>query len=125
MELLNLNTTNKQSKHLKKLFEDLDQSARQSLLDYAEWLASRSSNQHKSSDPILTPLDILRPDEESVVKAIKRLVATYPMVDRGNLFNETSSLMTQHVMQGKEASDAIDELETLFKSEYEKLSTGK
>lgn len=122
MELLNLNKTNKQSRQLVKLYESLDASSRQSLLDYAQWLTTRSPEAAVESEEVRVPLEISRPEEESVVKGIKRLVATYPMVDRSSLFNETSSLMTQHVMQGKQACDAIDELEILFRNEYEKLS---
>jgi hypothetical protein len=122
MELLNLNKTKKQSRELVKLHESLDASSQQSLLDYAQWLTTRSPEAAAEAGEVLVPLEIPRPEEESVVRAIKRLVATFPMVDRSNLFNETSSLMTQHVMQGKQACDAIDELEVLFRSEYEKLS---
>lgn len=122
MELLNLNKTKKQSRRLTEIFDQLSVSSRQSLLDYGEWLAARvEAEKDDKVEAVTVPLDIPRPEQESVVKAIKRLVATYPMVDRGNMLNETSSLMTQHVIQGKEAAVVIDELEVLFKIEYEKL----
>ncbi len=122
MEMLNLNKGRKQSRELTALFERLDAQSRQSLLDYAHWLAERCSraDAEKPRTPA-EPLDIPRPESESVIKAIKRLSATYPMVDRGKLFNQTSTLMTQHVMQGRDAVEIIDELETLFRTEYEKL----
>ena len=41
------------------------------------------------------------------------------MLDKSLLLNETSALMTQHVMQGKDAVEVIDELELLFRRVYE------
>ncbi|HGG58665.1 MAG TPA: Crp/Fnr family transcriptional regulator [Gammaproteobacteria bacterium] len=123
MEMLNLNKGRKQSAELVKLFEQLDAPSRRSLLDYAQWLAERGGRRTDEAEPDAPtrPLDIPRPESESVIKAIKRLSATYPMIDRGKLFNQTSTLMTQHVMQGREAADIIDELEALFRAEFEKL----
>ena len=43
------------------------------------------------------------------------------MVDRATLLNETSSLMSQHLMQGRAAVEVIDELETLFEKRYHAL----
>lgn len=104
-------------KRLLKLFRALSDSARTSLLDYAGFLASRDDG------PIMavpeTPLDMPRPAEESVVKAIKRLMATYPMLERDKLLHETSGLVTRHVMHKHPAAEVIDELELLFKRHYD------
>jgi len=35
------------------------------------------------------------------------------------LLNETSSLMTQHIVQGRDAVEVIDDLETLFDQHYQ------
>jgi hypothetical protein len=70
-----------------------------------------------------TPENIPRPEQENVVKAIKRLTATYPMVPRERLLNETSSLMTAHVIHGKAATVVIDELEVMFVQHYTTLKT--
>ena len=43
------------------------------------------------------------------------------MLDRSKMLNETSSLMTQHVLNGRAATEVIDELEIMFKRHYEKL----
>ena len=56
-----------------------------------------------------------------MVKAIKRLTATYHMIDRDRLLNETSSLMTAHVIHGRKAAEVIDELEVLFQRHYQEL----
>jgi len=43
------------------------------------------------------------------------------MLEKDKLFNETSILMTKHVMQGHDANLVIDELEMLFQKHYEEL----
>ena len=43
------------------------------------------------------------------------------MLDKAELLNETSVLMTQHIMQGRPADEVIDELEHVFLNHYQKL----
>ncbi len=118
--------TNKHERKLIKLFKSLDDSNKEMLIVFAEFLQSRNASQ----EPVLVdevmsvsaePLDIPRPESESVVKAIKRLTATYPMVNKEDLLHPISGLMTSHIMQGKRAEEVIDELEILFINEYNKL----
>jgi hypothetical protein len=106
-------------KKLLSLFKKLADSERESLFAFAEFLASRSTDLPR--EPIPEPQHRPRPENESVVAAIKRLSATYSMLDKPQLLNETSVLMTQHVMQGKEADEVIDEMETLFDRFYQQL----
>lgn len=107
---------------LLRAYRSLDDESRKSLLDYAEFLESR---QPEKVDVPSEPLDIPRPESESVVKAIKRLSQTYPMIDKGQLFNETSMLMSQHIMQGREAVEVIDELEVIFRQHYKSMGEAK
>ena len=72
----------------------------------------------------MQPQPIPRPESETVVGAIKRLSATFPMLDRAKLLNETSVLVTQHVMRGRDATEVIEELEVLFRRHYEEHSRG-
>ena len=114
---------NKQERKLVKAFKALDDANKASLIAFAEFLVTRSGDESSDtkasdSDSPKEPLDIPRPDEESVVKAIKRLSATYPMVDKESILHPISDLMTAHMLQGKEAQKVIDELETLFENEY-------
>lgn len=106
-----------EEKRLLKLYRDLSDSARKSLLDYSEFLAARDAGQTEAVADI--PLDIPRPAEESVVKAIKRLMATYPMLERDKLLHEASALMTRHVVHRHPAVEVIDELEALFRRHYD------
>jgi hypothetical protein len=101
---------------LREILGQLPEAQARALLEYAEFLAARYGG-----PPAMTaPLDIPRPEKESVVKAIQRLGATYPMLDRSKMLNETSVLMTQHIIQGRDAVEVIDELELLFQRHYAK-----
>ena len=108
----------KTEQRLREILGELPEAQARALLEYAEFLAARYSGPKE----VTAPLDIPRPQKESVVKAIKRLGATYPMVDRAKMLNETSVLMTQHVISGRDAVEVIDELEILFRRHYEKLA---
>lgn len=112
---------NRIEKRLLEILESLPGEQAQQLLDYAEFLFTR----HGCAPTAAAPLDLPRPDQETVVRAIKRLRETYPMLDPTKLLNETSLLMSQHVMQGKDAVEVIDELEVLFRAHYEKRGGGR
>ena len=103
---------------LAKIFAALPEQEQKTLLDFAEFLQSRAPQVQQQPGE---PLDIPRPEEESVVGAIKRLNQTYPMVHRSSVFNETSDLMMQHMLQGRSAMDIIDELEVLFEQKFKAL----
>ena len=103
-------------KHWQTLFDRLTAEHRQSLLNFAQYLLSC---QPDFAPAELEVADIPRPQSESVIGAIRRLSETYPMLDRAKLFNQASSLMTQHVLQGLEAGATIDQLEDLFSGCYE------
>ena len=106
-------------RRLLHLFRALPPGRQEGLLDYAEYLLGRAA----PDTPELPsePLPIPRPAQESVVKAIKRLRETYPMLDRAKILHETSGLMTQHLVHGKSAPEVIDELEAMFLRHFETL----
>ena len=104
-----------------KLFDGLNEQRKKSLLDYARYLEHVSSSDEPEQEAEkLQPLENSRPDKENVVNAIKRLRASYFMLNTDDLLNETSSLMAQFMIQGREADDVIDELEQVFDSHYKK-----
>jgi len=107
-------------RRLRSLFSALDHEDQETLLAFAEFLAGRKKELAPAERP--EPKSIPRPERESVVAAIKRLSATYPMLDKGRMLNETSNLMTQHIMRGRAATEVIDELEALFKRHYEQFT---
>ena len=102
-------------KHLLEHYRALPEAERVTLLAFAEFLAGRV---RPGDGPLLEPLLIPRPEQESVVRAIKRLTATYPMLDHSRLLNETSDLMSRHVLHGEPAAKVIDRLEALFAGHY-------
>ena len=104
-----------EEKQLLGLFSSLAKEQQQMLLDFMLFLQSRSEKVQ-----VAIPEPIPRPETESVVKAIKRLMASYPMLERSKLLHETSAVMTQHIVQGKPAKEAIDELEVVFKKHVER-----
>jgi hypothetical protein len=108
----------KQEKQLLQFFKGLDDSRRLALLEYAEFLYQRSE---KIQQPLAEPDLIARPDQETVVGAIKRLTASYAMLDKQYMLHELSSLMAQHMLQGRPASDVIDDIEAVFASQYRQL----
>jgi hypothetical protein len=105
-----------QTRKLLEVFTSLPNGERDSVLAFAEFLAARAPT---TEPPQLRPTP--RPPVESVVGAIKRLSATYPMLDKAKLLNETSALMSQHILQGRAASAVIDELERTFLTHYQRL----
>lgn len=109
-------------KKLVGLFRSLSGEQQQTVMAFVEFLASR----RETASPQLPaePERIPRPEQESVVKAIKRLMATYPMLERGKLLHETSACMTRHVMHGRPAEEVIDELEIAFARHYERYRGG-
>ena len=109
-----------QEKQLLKHFRELAKDDAQTLMKFAEFLAARSM----PVEPVesLTINKIERPVEESVIAAIKRLSASYPMLDKDKMLTETSSLMAQHIVQGKAANEVIDELELVFERHYDTYS---
>jgi len=115
---------NKQERKLIKLFKSFDSNTKETLIAFAEFLQARATpiedSKKEESQVASQPLDIPRPEVESVIQAIKRLTATYPMVNKEDILHPISGLMTSHIMQGKKAAEVIDKLENLFENEYKK-----
>ncbi|MEN8169580.1 MAG: Crp/Fnr family transcriptional regulator [Pseudomonadota bacterium] len=105
-------------KRLLELYKALPDAESKSLLDFAEFLAERAGPV-EASEP-QEPVDIPRPDEETVVAAMKRLRDTYLMLDHSKMLHEASGLMGEHMMQGRPAPEVIDELELMFVRYYKK-----
>ncbi|MGA7799980.1 MAG: Crp/Fnr family transcriptional regulator [Gammaproteobacteria bacterium] len=114
------------------LFRTLDAGDQATLMAFAEFLGSRSPGVARTPpaaaapepQPVPEPEAIPRPETESVVAAVKRLSRTYHMIEKRHMLNETSALVAQHVMQGRDAVEVIDELELIFQRRYEELKSG-
>jgi hypothetical protein len=123
----------RESQLLISLFESLPITDQSSLLSFAEFLVQRSpDNKLVTTAPILSepepvpePKLLPRPENERVVAAVKRLSKSYFMLDKRKILSLTSDLMTQHILQGKEAEVVIDELEAVFSEFYRQLVEGE
>jgi hypothetical protein len=106
-------------KRLLKLYRSLTDADRKSLADFAEFLSARCQEDVPAAALQAVPLDIPRPETESVIKAVRRLMRTYPMLEKEKLLHETTALVTRNVVHKDPAPGVIDELELLFKRHYD------
>ncbi len=106
----------REEKRLIELFRGLSAPHQKSLLEFAEFLATRDNGLIDQGQPEV--LNLPRPKNETVPKAIRRLSATYPMLDKSKLLGEATAFMSQHLMEGRNAVEVIDELEQLFRDHY-------
>jgi hypothetical protein len=98
------------------LFEQLAPEQQERLIAFAEFLSGSAADTGGADGG---PAALARPENESVTTAIRRLVRTYPMLDRRKLMAEASEFMAQHALQGRPAGEVIDELDALFARHYE------
>jgi hypothetical protein len=108
-----------EEKRLLEIFGGLPEEARGNLLAFAEFLASRHPVQE--SVAAAEPLDIPRPAEESVVKALQRLRETYPMLNPDKLLHESAGHMQRHLLQGCPAAEVINDLEAMFARHFQEF----
>lgn len=112
------NIMSRDTENLIEIFETLDSERQKSLLEFAEFLQSKGDLVVKE---VAEPIEISRPDNETVVGAIKRLKSTYPMIDSMKVFSSASELMTEHMIKGRDADEVIDEMEKIFEDFYAEL----
>ena len=101
-----------------EIFASLDQERQKSLIDFAEYLQSKGN---LVVAEMQEPVDIERPTQETVVGAIKRLKLTYPMIEGMHVFSAASSLMTEHMINGRDSVEVINEMQVLFEEAYQGL----
>jgi hypothetical protein len=109
----------KVEQRLLKLFNALDRGQQDTLIAFAEFLASRVESEVGLEPEALAINQIPRPENESVIEAIKRLSATYPMLKSSKILSDSSELVSQHMLRGRNAREVIDDLEQVFRRHYE------
>ena len=107
-----------EERRLARLYRSLEPADRRTLVAFAEFLA-HGRRSETAPEPLQEPNRAPRPDEETVIAAIRRLSLSYSMLDREPMLHETSALMTAHVMKGRGSAEVIDELESLFERHYQ------
>src|SRR5688500_6431628 len=100
----------KEEGKLLELFDQLTSEQQDKLISFAEFLTASGQEGPVASEPVAIP----RPGSETVTMAIRRLVKTYPMLDRRRLMGEASQLLAQHALEGRPTAQVIDDLEALF-----------
>ena len=115
---MNPNAISADERRLLKHLRALGPSERETLLAFADFLVTRAEQSPREPAVAREPRPAPRPEQESVVGAIKRLSQSYDMLERDALLHETSALMSAHVLQGRPAGEVIDELEALFDRHY-------
>jgi len=105
-----------EEKKLLELFGRLASEQQDKLIAFAEFLSDSEPGSGNAPDG--APIAIPRARGETVTMAIRRLVRTYPMLDRRKLMGEASQFMAQHALQGRPAVEIVDELERVFARHY-------
>ena len=108
----------KSSDALVELYEAMDDERKRSLCDFADFLYAKAD---PISKEIPAPEEVPRPSQETVVGAVKRLKVKYHMVESMTVFSAASTLMTDHMVKGRDVVEVIDEMEMLFEDAYQKL----
>ncbi len=113
-----MSSKSKSSQALIDLYESMDEERKLSLSDFADFLYAKAEPVVNEIPP---PEDIPRPEVETVVGAVKRLKGKYFMVESMSVFSAASSLMTDHMVKGRDVIEVIDEMEILFERAYKEL----
>ena len=103
---------------LSAIFDTLNEDRKKTLLEFAEFLEAKGDLVTREMAPVVT---IEKPKGETVVGAIKRLKLSYPMIESMSVFTASSSLMTEHMINGREAMEVIDDMEKIFEEAYQAL----
>jgi hypothetical protein len=121
-----------QAEAILRILEKLDPVDRAAVQSFAEFLLHRAKtdvvmDEHPAAapPPVPEPRVIPRPDDEKVVAAVKRLSSTYYMLDKTRMLGVTSALVTQHIVEGRDRMEVIDELERLFENHYRQLKQSR
>lgn len=105
-----------QERKLLRIFEQLAPEQQEKLLEFAEFLTV--GHEGRDDAPGAEPRMIPRPADETVTMAIRRLVRTYPMLDRRRLMADASQYLAEHALRGRDANEVINELEIVFATHY-------
>ena len=114
-------------KRILAALERLSEDQQRQLVDYAEFLVGRTGGDPLAEASPAAAAVPAQPEEpqpvepapdEGPVKAIKRLRATYPMLDATKLLDETTSIMSKRYIQDKPEGEVIEELEEVFERHY-------
>lgn len=114
-----MNTSEKQ---LLAFYRGLNAIDQQALFRFAEFLSVTVSADERQAVVSLDDVMLTKGHEnETVIGALKRLSSAYSMLDKAKMLDKASSLMSDHVLRGRDRESVIDELEALFDQQYQNL----
>jgi hypothetical protein len=110
-------------RELLSIYKRLEPEDRTALRRFAEFLLYREQGDEErgveAPKDYSPPLSIPRPEQETVIGAIKRLRQAYPMLAAEDMLDQTSALVTANLVHGRPIDQVIDELEALFASSWQ------
>ena len=104
-------------RRVQEAIDRLDPKDLEFVLDFMEFLIQKK--------PVIKPVSIKKPKEETPTQCIQRLKKTYPMLSSREMLGPTTQIMAEHMMEGVDKQKAIEKLEILFKKKYESLKKQK
>ena len=108
-----------EEKKLLEFYRNMRKDDQHAVLKFSEFLYAQ---QPESTVELAEPTVIEPKEGESVVGALKRLSAAYPMLDKAKMLDQTSTLMSDHVLRGRDKKEVIQEFEKLFTEHYQLLN---
>ena len=110
---------NSRERHFLRVLRKLGSAEQEQVLAFADFLKGRQQPEQAVAAP-QEPKLLPAKDGETVVGAIKRLRESYAMLDAKAMLNDTSNLMSRHVMGGDTVETVIVELEKMFERHYQR-----
>lgn len=109
-------------KQLVNHFKKLNEENQKTLMAFAKFLSAEQKETVLVDAPTSPEpkKDLPIPEGERVVAAMKRLSATYSMINKTDLLDKSSQLMSEHMLYGKPGEEVIETLELLFEEHYKK-----
>ncbi len=111
---------NSRERHFLRVMRQLGEAEQEQLLAFADFLDSRRKTCQEAGGVFQEPCLLPAKAGETVIGAIKRLRESYAMLDARTMLNDTSSLVSKHVMGGASAEMVIAELEVMFQRHYQR-----
>lgn len=103
-------------RQLLHLFGHLAPGQQDKLIAFVEFLAGNKPQVERAGGN--APAILPRPARETVTMAIRRLVRSYPMLNRRKLMSDASHCLAQYALEGRAAHEVIDDLEAVFARHY-------
>ncbi|MBF0383522.1 MAG: Crp/Fnr family transcriptional regulator [Magnetococcales bacterium] len=104
-------TKDKERAELLAAFRELNKVNKNTLIQFANFLQSQQTDEQPISKE---PLDLPKPDDETAVKALKRLKQSYPMIDADMSLLDDASRLLMEKITGTPDQEVIEKLEALF-----------